>query len=69
MEIELRLCTVDGPNAGSVLLDIIRAMKVAINRGQAGAVLAISTYAFKQPPKMLPFKEAKQLFNDFVRQP
>lgn len=68
MEIELRLCTVDGPNAGSVLLDVIRAVKIALERGEAGALLSISAYAFKQPPKMLPFREATQMFDDFVHQ-
>jgi len=68
MEIELRLCTVDGPNAGSVLLDVIRAVKVALERGEAGAILSISAYAFKQPPKILPLERATQLFEDFIRQ-
>lgn len=68
MEIELRLCTVDGPNAGSVLLDVIRAVKVALEREEAGAILGISAYAFKQPPKMLPFETATQLFEDFLHQ-
>ncbi|MFP3985715.1 MAG: inositol-3-phosphate synthase [Candidatus Bathyarchaeia archaeon] len=68
MEIELRLCTVDGPNAGSVLLDVVRAVKIALERGEAGAILSISAYAFKQPPKMLSQEKATQMFDDFVRQ-
>lgn len=68
MEIELRLCTVDGPNAGSVLLDVIRAVKVALERREAGAILSISAYAFKQPPKILPIEKATQLFEDFINQ-
>jgi len=66
MEIELRLCTVDGPNAGSVLLDVIRAVKVALERGEAGAIESISAYAFKQPPKILPQEKATQTFEDFI---
>lgn len=68
MEIELRLCTVDGPNAGSVLLDVIRAVKVALERGEAGAILSISAYAFKHPPKILPLETAARLFEDFLHQ-
>jgi len=68
MEIELRLCTIDGPNAGSVLLDVIRAVKVALERGEAGAILSISAYAFKRPPKIVPFETAAQMFTDFARQ-
>jgi len=68
MEIELRLCTVDGPNAGSVLLDVIRSVKVALERGEAGVILSISAYAFKCPPKILSFERAAQLFEDFLHQ-
>jgi myo-inositol-1-phosphate synthase len=68
MEIELRLCTVDGSNAGSVLLDIVRAVKVSLERGEAGAIEAISAYAFKQPPKILSLEEAAQMFGNFLCQ-
>ena len=68
MEVELRLCTVDGPNAGSILLDVIRAVKVALVRREAGAILSISAYAFKQPPQMLPFEKARRLFEEFLHQ-
>jgi myo-inositol-1-phosphate synthase len=66
MEIELRLCTVDGPNAGSVLLDVIRAVKIAMDRQEAGAIQSISAYAFKRPPKILPYGTATQLFEEFL---
>jgi myo-inositol-1-phosphate synthase len=66
MEIELRLCTVDGPNAGSVLLDVIRAVKIAMDRREAGAIQSISAYAFKRPPKLLPYGTATQLFEEFL---
>jgi myo-inositol-1-phosphate synthase len=66
MEIELRLCTIDGPNSGSVLLDVIRAVKVALEREEAGAILSISAYAFKQPPQILPFEKARRLFEEFL---
>jgi myo-inositol-1-phosphate synthase len=66
MEIELRLCTVDGPNAGSVLLDVVRAVKIAMDRREAGAIQSISAYAFKRPPKLLPYGTATQLFEEFL---
>jgi myo-inositol-1-phosphate synthase len=62
MEIELRLCTVDGPNAGSVLLDVVRAVKATLDRGEAGAIESVSAYAFKQPPRILSLEVATQLF-------
>lgn len=66
MEVELRLCTIDGPNAGSVLLDVIRAVKVALERREAGTVESISAHAFKQPPRILPYETARAMFEDFL---
>ncbi len=34
MQIDLKFCTVDAPNAGSVLFDVIRAMKLALIRNK-----------------------------------
>lgn len=68
MQIEIRLCTIDAPNAGAVLLDIIRAVKLALERGAGGALLSISAYAFKHPPKILPLEIASQLFEDFLQE-
>lgn len=67
MQIDLRLSTVDGPNAGSVLLDVVRAVKVALELSKAGAIREICAYAFKQPPEILPFAEAIQLFECFIQ--
>ena len=38
------------PNGGSVLADVIRATKVALNQGAGGPVDEISAYGFKKPP-------------------
>ncbi len=48
--IDIKIQTEDGPNGGSVLADIIRATKVALNQGAAGPIDAISAYGFKNPP-------------------
>ncbi|MEM2105052.1 MAG: inositol-3-phosphate synthase [Candidatus Bathyarchaeia archaeon] len=66
MQIDLKLSTVDAPNAGSVLFDVIRAVKIALDRGIKGAVLPICAYAFKNPPKLLPIEEAEKMFYDFI---
>jgi len=66
MLLDLRLSTVDAPNAGSVLLDVIRAVKLALNRKIGGALASVSAYTFKHPPKMLTLEAAEQQFNEFV---
>ena len=66
MEMDLRLSTVDAPNAGSALLDVIRAVKIALDRHLGGAIMAISAYAFKHPPQMVSLDVAEKEFVDFV---
>ncbi len=64
--LDLRLSTVDAPNSGSPLLDVIRAVKLALNRKIGGALPSVSAYAFKHPPTVLPFETAEQRFSEFV---
>jgi myo-inositol-1-phosphate synthase len=66
MQIDLKLSTVDAPNAGSVLLDVIRATKIALNRRLKGAIMPICAYAFKHPPEMVPLETAEKMFADFI---
>lgn len=65
-EIEIRLNTLDAPNSGSILLDVIRGVKIARDRGEAGHILPISAYAFKHPAKILPLHEAEKLFEEYI---
>jgi len=66
MQLDLRLNSVDAPNAGSVMLDVIRAVKIALDRGTAGPLLSVSAYAFKHPPQAMSLEEAEQLFESFI---
>ncbi|MCW3984094.1 MAG: inositol-3-phosphate synthase [Candidatus Bathyarchaeota archaeon] len=66
LKIDLKFQTTDAPNAGSVLFDVVRAVKVALTKKQGGAIEAISAYGFKHPPKMLPLEAAEAAFKNFV---
>jgi len=68
MQIDLKLSTIDAPNAGSVLLDVIRAMKMALERKMKGSVVPVCAYAFKHPPKLLPLEAAEKQFTDFINE-
>jgi myo-inositol-1-phosphate synthase len=59
---------VDAPNAGSVLFDVLRAVKLALNTKQKGAVEAVCAYGFKHPPKMVTLEAAEEAFKKFVVQ-
>jgi len=66
MQLDMRLNTVDGPNAGSVMYDVIRGVKIALDRGLAGPLLSVSAYAFKHPPQTMRLEEAERLFRKFI---
>jgi myo-inositol-1-phosphate synthase len=66
LQIDLKFSTVDAPNAGSVLFDVVRAMKLALNRKQKGALEPVCAYGFKHPPQMLQLKEAEEAFKKFI---
>ncbi len=66
MKIDLKFQTVDAPNAGSVLFDVVRAAKLALDKKIKGAVEPICAYGFKRPPQMLSLEEAEAQFKKFV---
>jgi len=66
LKIDLKFQTVDAPNAGSVLFDVIRAVKLALIKKQKGALEPVCAYGFKRPPKMLSLEAADEQFKKFV---
>ncbi len=66
MQIDLKFCTVDAPNAGSVLFDVVRAVKLALVKKQKGALEPLCAYAFKHPPKIMPLEDAETAFKTFI---
>ncbi|MHA1674748.1 MAG: inositol-3-phosphate synthase [Promethearchaeota archaeon] len=64
---DIKIQSQDGPNGGAILADIIRATKIALHQGAAGAVNEIACYGFKNPPKGTATPEkASQLLADFI---
>ncbi len=68
MQLDIRLNTVDAPNAGSVMFDVIRGVKIALDRRMAGPLLGVSAYAFKHPPQAVSLEEAEKMFENFIRE-
>ena len=66
MKIDLKFQTVDAPNAGSVLFDVVRAVKLALTRKVKGAVEPVCAYGFKRPPQMVSLEAAEKEFAKFV---
>jgi len=63
--IDIKIQTEDGPNGGSVLADVVRVTKIAINQNTAGSIDEISAYGFKNPPNSpkTPAEASKNLDN------
>jgi myo-inositol-1-phosphate synthase len=56
----------DSPNSAGVVIDVIRAVKLALDRRINGPLTSISSYAFKHPPVQVPDDEARQWVEDFI---
>ncbi|MBS7643824.1 inositol-3-phosphate synthase [Candidatus Bathyarchaeota archaeon] len=66
VKLDLKLEVVDAPNSAGVIIDAIRATKIALDRGISGPLISISAYAFKHPPVHAPYEVAKTWVKDFL---
>jgi myo-inositol-1-phosphate synthase len=66
IEIEARLSVQDSPNSAGIVIDVIRYVKIARDRGMAGPMLPISAYTMKHPPVQMRDVEAAQRIEAFL---
>ncbi len=66
LTIDLKLSVEDSPNSAGVVIDAIRAVKLAKDRGTGGPLKSISAYSFKHPPVQMPDSEAKEAVEEFI---
>jgi myo-inositol-1-phosphate synthase len=66
MNIELRLSVEDSPNSAGVSIDAIRCCKLALDRGEGGALHAPSAYLMKHPPRQYTDDHAYQMVEAFI---
>ncbi|MEM2925931.1 MAG: inositol-3-phosphate synthase [Candidatus Bathyarchaeia archaeon] len=66
LSLDVKLEVWDAPNSAGVIIDVVRVMKVALDRGIAGPLTSISAYAFKHPPIQLPYEVAKKRVQEFL---
>lgn len=65
-ELDVKLSVEDSPNSAGVMVDVIRAMKTAIDRKMSGNMEAISAYCFKSPAVQYRDDIARKMVEDFV---
>jgi myo-inositol-1-phosphate synthase len=66
ISISVKLEVEDSPNSAGVVIDLIRAAKIALDRKIAGALLSMPSYAFKHPPIQVPDPQARQWTEDWI---
>jgi myo-inositol-1-phosphate synthase len=64
--IDLKLIVEDSPDSAGVMIDVIRSVKIALDRGISGPLESISSYFFKHPPKQFPDSVCHQKVEDFI---
>ncbi|MCC7161582.1 MAG: inositol-3-phosphate synthase [Anaerolineae bacterium] len=66
LNVELKLEVWDSPNSAGVVIDAVRCAKIAMDRGQSGAIFAPSSYFMKSPPKQYPDDQAREMVEKFI---
>jgi len=63
---ELKLEVWDSPNSAGVIIDAVRAAKIAKDRGIGGPILSASSYFMKSPPVQYSDHDAKNAVEAFI---
>jgi myo-inositol-1-phosphate synthase len=67
LNLELKLEVWDSPNSAGVIIDAVRCLKLGLDRGLAGTLVAPSSYFMKSPPRQVPDEDARELVEAFIR--
>ena len=66
LNLEYKLEVWDSPNSAGVIIDAVRAAKIALDRGVGGPVLSASSYFMKSPPVQYSDDDARRAVEDFI---
>ena len=66
ISLEYKLEVWDSPNSAGVIIDALRAAKIAKDRGIAGPLLSASSYFMTSPPEQYPDSEARVAVEAFI---
>jgi myo-inositol-1-phosphate synthase len=67
LSLEYKLEVWDSPNSAGVIIDAVRAAKIALDRGIGGPVLSAASYFMKSPPAQYPDDVARDAVEKFIR--
>lgn len=66
IDLELRLSVEDSPNSAGVVIDAIRMVKLAQDRGIGGPLTSPSSYFMKHPPTQFTDSQAYEMVEEFI---
>ncbi|ACU40823.1 inositol-3-phosphate synthase [Actinosynnema pretiosum subsp. pretiosum] len=67
LNLEYKLEVWDSPNSAGIIIDAVRAAKIALDRGIGGPILSASSYFMKSPPEQYDDTEAREAVEKFIR--
>ncbi|MGI8648503.1 MAG: inositol-3-phosphate synthase [Mycobacteriales bacterium] len=67
LNLEYKLEVWDSPNSAGVIIDAVRAAKIAKDRGIGGPILSASSYFMKSPPEQYDDSTARDQVEKFIR--
>jgi len=67
LNLEYKLEVWDSPNSAGIIIDAVRAAKIALDRGIGGPILSACAYFMKSPPVQHRDDEARELVEAFIR--
>lgn len=66
LTVEVKLEVWDSPNSAGVVMDAIRCVKIAKDRGIGGPLVSASAYLMKSPPEQYPDDVARLMLGEFI---
>jgi myo-inositol-1-phosphate synthase len=66
LNLEYKLEVWDSPNSAGIIIDALRATKIAMDRGIGGPILSASSYFMKSPPVQYFDDDARRAVQDFI---
>jgi len=66
LNLELKLEVWDSPNSAGIVIDALRCVKLALDRGIAGPLIAPSSYFMKSPPTQFTDNEAREELEEWI---
>ena len=67
LNLEYKLEVWDSPNSAGIIIDAIRACKIAKDRGIGGPIISASSYLMKSPPVQIPDDEGRRRVEAFIK--